>query len=177
MMDTSFQNNSLLAKERKGDSRFKKALQFAICAMVETRCWVRTGQGIWETSMVISKASAMSIGVTKERRCWCRTFILGMISINNAQSKNLGLPSREINLRTLFALDVKNTSANGISLNWKMSRQEVSNSVGYVLLVRTGCARGISSLSRRKLQSIKRIKEICKIKSICLSLQNVDNYF
>jgi hypothetical protein len=119
----------------------------------------------------------MSIGVTKERRCWCRIFRLGMISINNTHSNNVGLSSREINLRTLYVLNVKNTSVNGISLNWKMSRQEESNSVGYVLLVRTGCARGISSLLRKKLQSIKKIKEIWKIKSICMSLQNVVNYF
>ena len=170
MIATISQDSRFLVKESKADSRFKKESPFAICALVETRCWVRTGHGIWGTFMMISKASALSIGVTRERRCWCSTFRFGTISINNFHSKNLSLSSLEINWKILCVFNVKNSSANGISLNWKRSKQEVDNWAEYVLLVRTGCGRGIPSSLIRMLESIKRKKETLKSKFTSLSL-------
>jgi hypothetical protein len=112
----------------------------------------------------------LSIGVTRERRCWCSTFRFGTISINNVHSKNLSLSSLEINWKILCVFNVKNSSANGISLNWKRSKQEVDNWAEYVLLVRTGCGRGIPSSLIRMLESIKRKKETLKSKFTSLSL-------
>jgi hypothetical protein len=57
---------------------------------------------------------------------------------------------RKINLRTLCALNVMNTSAKEISRNLRMSRREASSSLGYALLVRTGCEIGIRKLHQKR---------------------------
>ena len=162
MIINSSQNTRYLHKESRGNSRLKKDLGFATSAKVGRRCWARTGPGIWGTFTMISKAFVMWIGVTKERRSWCSTSRWGTIPISSVNNKDLGPSSHEINRRTLCVLDVKNTSENEIFLNWKMSKQEASNSVGYVPLAKIGCVREISSSPRRMLQSRKRIKEISK---------------
>ena len=166
----STQDSRTLLKESKGDSKFRKDSPFASSAEVGRRCWARTGPGTWGTFTMISKASVMWTGVTKERRCSCRTFRWGTISTNSVHSKKLSPSTLEISWRTLCALDVKNTSANGTSLNWRRSKQEVSNSVGYALRVRTGCVRGMSSSTIRMLRSSKRIKEAVKSKFTYLNL-------
>jgi hypothetical protein len=170
MIINSSQNTRYLHKESRGNSRLKKDLGFATSAKVGRRCWARTGPGIWGTFTMISKAFVMWIGVTKERRSWCSTSRWGTIPISSVNNKDLGPSSREINRRTLCVLDVKNTSENEIFLNWKMSKQEASNSVGYVPLARIGCVRGISSSPKRILLSSRRIMATCKSKSTYLSL-------
>ena len=111
---------------------------------MEKKCGVWTGPNIWGTFILVSEASTMSIGATRMRKWWWTTWRWGTMPFNNdkmTNKKKLDPSSRKIKWRTLCALNVRNTSANEISLIWKRSKQEVSNSLGYVLLVRTGWKR------------------------------------
>ena len=159
MTITSLLRIKLLINESRVSRGFKKASLFAICALVWKACWVQIGQDILPTFIIVSKAYVMSIGATKVKRNWWTSFKwwtifscwttrawaiqYNQVSISN--HKNIDPSSYKINWRILCALNVRNTSANEISLNWKMSKQQVSNSLGYVLVVRTGCEREISS--------------------------------
>ncbi len=162
MMTSSSQHSRWLPKESRGNRRFKKKSPFATCAQVgKIGCWARTGPGIWRTFTMVGKASAMSIGVMKERRWWCKISKWETMPFRNVLSNKLSIWSRKIRWRTLCALNARNTSAKEISQNWKMSKQEASTSLGYVLLVRTGCEREITRPhKKRRLKKTKSSKLI-----------------
>ena len=142
-------NSRLLSKATKGVRGFTK---FACYVMGETGCGVWTGLDIWRISILVSKASKMSIGVMKKRCQWTQNVKM----INN---KTLVQLYSRINWRTPCALNVSNSSAKEISPNWKMSNQEASSSLGFVLLVRTGCEREITRAhKKRRLKKTKSSK-------------------
>ena len=142
-------NRRVLSKESKGVRGFTK---FACFVMVETRCGVWTGPDIWRISILVSKASKMSIGVMKEIWKWSQNVKM----INN---KTLVRMSSRINWRIPCVLNVSNWSAKEISPIWKMSNQKVSSSLGFVLLVRAGCEREITRAhKKRRLKKTKSSK-------------------
>ena len=149
-------NSRLPSKESKGIRGFTK---FACYVMGETGCGVWTGLDIWRISILVSKASKMSIGVMKKRRWWCKISKWKTMPFRNVLSNKLSIWSRKIRWRTPCALNVSNSSAKEISPNWKMSNQEASSSLGFVLLVRTGCEREITRAhKKRRLKKTKSSK-------------------
>ena len=119
-----------LAKESKEYRGLKK--RFATYVLVEKKCGVWTGPNIWITFILVYKASTISIGAMRKSKWPCKTSRIEMNPFKKDKIKS------KTSWRTLCALNVRNSSANEIFLIWKRSKQEVSNSLGYVLLVRTG---------------------------------------
>ena len=137
-------NSRLPSKESKGIRGFTK---FACYVMGETGCGVWTGLDIWRISILVSKASKMSIGVMKESSHWTQ------------YAKMINRMFSRINWRTPCALNVSNSSAKEISRSWKMSNQEASSSLEFVLLVKAGCEREITRPhKKRRLKKTKSSK-------------------
>jgi hypothetical protein len=101
----------------------------------------------------------MSIGAIKEKNQWWniwRWWTMLIMNVRITNNQKLGPSSSMINLRTPCALSARNISAKEIFLNWRRSKQEVSNSVGNVLLVSTGFERETTRPhKKRKLNKTK----------------------
>ena len=162
----------LLTKEGRRARGFKNSTKFATCAVVGTKCWVWTGPDISGTFIRATRAYIMLTGATKGKRKWWTTFMRWSIQFNKVSipnRKNKDPSSNKINWRILCALNVWNTSANEISLNWKISSPEVRNWLGYVLVVRTGCESEISSqYQKRKIEDRLR----CKLTKLMLKYKS-----
>ena len=117
---------------------FRLFIKFAAYAMGGKKCGVWTLLDIWSNFILVRKASDLSIGAMMEIKQWWNIWRWGRMIIKNitvTNNQKLGPLSSMINLRTLCAPNVRNINAKEIFLNWKTSKQEANNSVGYVLLV------------------------------------------